>query len=408
MTTKKLSDQEEDFVYAALQEDPSRWGRYVIYLVLIMVALGLTWAAYFELDEVATANGKVIPAGRGQVVQVFETGILKELNVQEGDLVNKGQVLLLLDDTRAGPVCREATKKWQALSGRAARLRSEAYSMPLVFPAEILDEDELIKIETQAYRARRDALEEQMQALLLQQKALLREVELTEPLVKQGVVSEVEVLRLKRQAAEIQGQISQLQTNFLSKSSDELAQVEAELGQIAETLVGYREALDRTTVYSPTDGIVQDLSVRTIGAIVNSGQTIMAIVPTNDDLLVEAFMPPTEVAFVAVGDLAKVKLSAFDDRRFGSLDGVVEFVSPDVMIEDSKSGRASEATPVNFEPGFYKLLIRITNPGIERQGMTLNPKVGMTATVDILTGKKTVLDYIFRPVQAVKEALRER
>lgn len=408
MTANKLSDEEEDFVYAALQEDPNRWGRYVIYLVLVLIALGLTWAAYFELDEVATANGKVIPAGRGQVVQVLETGILKELKVQEGDLVKKGQTLLMLDDTRAGPKFREAFRNWQALSGKVARLRAEAYSMPLVFPEEILSEDELIRIETRAYEARRDALEEQTQSLLLQQVALAREVELTEPLVKQGVVSEVEVLRLKRQAAEIQGQIAQLRTNFLSRASDELAQAEAELGQITEALVGYKEALERTTVYAPTDGIVQDLSVSTIGAIVNSGQTIMAIVPTNDDLLVEAFMAPTEVAFVAKGDLAKVKLSAFDSRRFGSLEGVVELVSPDVVIEDSKSAKTTDATPVNLEPGFYKLLIRITNPGIERQGMMLNPKVGMTATVDILTGKKTVLDYIFRPVQAVKEALRER
>jgi adhesin transport system membrane fusion protein len=202
--------------------------------------------------------------------------------------------------------------------------------------------------------------------------------------------------------------MAQLRTSFLTRASDELVQVDAELGQLSEGLVGHREALARTTVRSPTDGIVKDISVSTIGAVINSGQVIMEIVPSDDDLLVEAFMPPTEVAYVSVGQFAQVKLSAYDNRSYGSLDGVVELVSPDILMEDAKKGAGSDATPVNFEPGFYKILVKITNPGIEVNGMKLVPKPGMTATVDILTGNKTVLEYIMKPVQELKDALRER
>ena len=408
MKGNKLSDEEEDFVYAALEEDPGRWGRYVIYLVLVLLSIGLVWASYFELDEVATANGKVIHTSRGQVVQILEPGILRELYVKEGDRVSRGQVLLRLDDTRAGPLYREASRKWQTLLARATRLRSEAYDAPLVFPPEVLDDPELVKIETQAYQARRGSLDQQMQALEEQRRVLAREVELTAPLVRQGVVSEVELLRLMRQVAELQGQMAQLLTSFHSRASDELVHVDAELSQIAESLVAHREAFARTTVFSPADGIVKSMGVTTIGAIISSGQLIMEIVPVDDDLVVEAFMPPTEVAYVQVGQPAKVKLSAYDERRYGNLDGIVELVSPDVLIEDAKGGSRADASPVNFEPGYYKLLVRITNPGIERNGMQLIPKAGMTATVDILTGSKTVMEYILKPYQALKDSLRER
>ena len=404
-----VTEPEEDFVFSAIQEDEGKWGRYLVYLVLLAVAAGLSWSAYFTLDEVTVANGKVIPASRGQVVQILETGILKELKVKEGEEVEKGQLLLLLDDTRAGPVYRESLEKWKSLLARATRLRAEAYGLPLDFPPEVASDEDLVNIETQAYKARRNALDEQLYALEQSRAAMTREIELTQPLVKRGVVSEVELLRLKRQAAEVARQIAELKTRFLTTASDELVRVDAELGQVSEILMAHEQSLARTTVRSPADGIVKDISVSTLGAIINSGQVIMEIVPTNDEMLVEAFMPPSEVAYVEVGTPANVKLTAYDSRRYGNLEGEVVLVSPDVLIEDSKGGGGRpDATPVNFEPGFYKILVKITNAGIERNGMKLIPRPGMTATVDILTGEKTVLEYIFRPVESLRDALRER
>lgn len=405
---KTLNEEEEDFVFSAIDEDEGKWGRYLVYLVLLVVVSGIAWAAYFALDEVTVANGKVIPASRGQVVQVLETGILKELKVKEGDQVERGQVLLLLDDSRAGPVYRESYKKRKSLLARATRLRAEAFGLPLVFPPEVLTNSELVDIETKAFNARRNALDEQLVALEQSRDAINREIQLTAPLVKQGVVSEVELLRLTRQSAALDGQIAELRTRYLTVASDELVRIEAELAQVGEILFAHEQALARTTVTAPADGIVKNINVSTVGAIINSGQLIMEIVPIDDEMLVEAFMPPTEVAYVKVGSQAKVKLSAYDSRRYGDLDGEVILISPDVLIEDAKGGGRPDAGSVNFEPGYYRLLIRITNAGIERNGLELIPRPGMTATVDILTGEKTVLEYIFRPIESLRDALRER
>ncbi|MCD8537220.1 MAG: HlyD family efflux transporter periplasmic adaptor subunit [Burkholderiaceae bacterium] len=380
----------------------------MIYLVLLVVVAAVAWASFFKLDEVTIANGKVIPASRGQVVQVLEAGILKEMLVKEGSAVKKGQILLRLDDSRAGPVYRESYKKWQSLLARAARLRAEAYGVDLSFPPEVMQDSELVRIETQAFKARRSALEQQLSALAKSRNAMGREIELTAPLVKRGVVSEVEVLRLEREAAGLEAQIAELRTRYLSAASDELVLVEAELGQVNEVLSANKQTLGRTTVRSPVDGVVKDISVTTVGAVINSGQVIMEIVPVNDDMLVEAFMPPSEVAYVTVGSPAKIKLSAYDSRRYGDLEGEVVLVSPDVLMEDVKGGSRADSTPINLEPGYYKLLVRIKNAGIERNGMIITPKPGMTATVDILTGEKTVMAYVFEPIRALSDTLRER
>lgn len=401
--------EEDEFIFTAIDEDDDgKWGRYLVYMIGLIVLAGVLWAAFFELDEVAVANGKVIPSSRGQVVQVLETGILRELNVKEGQQVKRGEVLLRLDDSRAGPVYRESLEKWRSLSAQAARLRAEAYGMPLSFPPEALEDKNLVQRETQAFNARKQALDDQLVALEKSRVALLREIKLTAPLVKQGVVSEVELLRLQRQESQLEGQIAELNTRYLSNANNELVRVDSDLNQVAEILMAHREALGRTTVVSPTDGIVKDISVATIGAVINSGQVIMEIVPSDDEMLVEAFVPPSEVAHISVGQAARVKLTAYDSRRYGELDGEVKLISPDVMIEDAKGGNRMDATPVTFEPGFYKLLVKITNPGVERKGMKLVPKPGMTATVDILTGQKTVLEYIFEPMEQLRRALRER
>ena len=401
--------EEEEFVFTAIDEkDDAKWGRYLGYLIGVSVLCAILWAAFFELDEVSVANGKVIPANRGQVIQVLETGILRDLRVKEGQVVKKGEVLLQLDDTRAGPVYREALEKWRSLSAQAARLRAEAYGVPLDFPAEVLKDKNLVEREKQAYIARKQALDDQLVALEKTRVALGREIRLTAPLVKQGVVSEVELLRLQRQDSGLEGQIAELKTRYLTNANNELVRVDSDLNQVSEMLTAHREALGRTTIVSPSDGVIKDISVATIGAVISSGQVIMEIVPVDDELLVEAFVPPTEVAHIKVGMPARVKLTAFDSRRYGELDGEVRLISPDIMIEDAKGGNRMDATPVTFAPGYYKLLVAITNAGVERKGMKLEPKPGMTATVDILTGQKTVLEYIFQPLEELRRAMRER
>ena len=400
---------DQAFVHAALDDDGSaRWSRYLVYMMAVVVLSAVVWAAYFDLDEVTVANGKVIPSSRGQVVQVLETGILRELKVREGQHVQRGEMLLELDDTRAGPLYRESHEKWRSLLAQDARLKAEAYGIDLEFPATVRDDPSLLRRENQAYDTRKNALQEQLAALEKTRTTLNREIELIAPLVKQGVISEVELLRLRREESGLEGQIAEIKARYLTNASMELVRVDSELKQVSEILSSHRDAYNRTKVLSPAAGIVKDINFHTIGAVINSGDVIMEIVPVNDEMLVEAFIQPSEIAYIKVGQAARVKLSAFDSRRYGELDGVVKLISPDTLIEDHKMSSRTPSTSVNFEPGHYKLLIQITNPGIERGNMQMTPQPGMTATVDILTGQKSVLEYLFRPLENLKEALRER
>ncbi|AWB32525.1 hemolysin secretion protein D [Orrella marina] len=404
------ASQEDAFVYTGTDGDEGvgRWGRYLVYLVSLMLVLAFAWAAYFELDEVTVASGKVIPSSRSQVVEVLEAGILRKINVEEGQHVKQGDVLLELDDSRVGPLYRESTQRWRSLLAQEARLRAQAFGLELEFPETVQEDKSLVQREKQAYNTRRTALEDQLQALENSRVVLQREIDLISPLVKQGVISEVEVLRLRREESTLQRQVAELKANYLAEASSELVRVDSELKQVSEILLAHQEAFKRATVVSPADGIVKDIRFHTIGAVVDSGATIMEIVPVNDEMLVEAYILPSEVAYVDVGQPARVKLSAFDSRRFGELDGIVKLISPDIVMEESQMASSSLSSSVNFEPGHYKILVQITNPGIERAGMRMVPQPGMTATVDILTGQKTVLEYIFRPLENVREALRER
>ena len=397
-----------DFGFSTLDQDERRSRRYVVWITLLVVLVAFGWASVFSLDEVTVAQGKVIPTSRGQVIQSLESGILREILVQEGQTVSEGEVLLRIDDVRAGSIYREALEKWLSLTAQSARLRAEAYDMPLQFPAAVQEHPELVKRETQAYKARKDAKDQQIVALQKSLKALSREIALTGPLVRQGVVSEVELLRLQRQEAGVEGQIAELRTRYFATANNELVRVDSDLAQAGEVLRSHEDVYKRTVIRAPMQGVVKEIKVTTIGAVIGAGQVILEIVPLHEEMVVEAFVPPTEVAYLKPGQPATVKLSAYDYGHYGGLEGVVDLISADALTDESKTGSRGGTNPVNVEPGFYKVLVKILNPGIERKGMKLIPQPGMTATVDILTDHKTVLEYLFRPVQSLKEALRER
>lgn len=391
----------------SIEDDEKRTSRHLIRTVALVLVGGLLWAATFELDEITRGTGKVIPSSREQVIQSLDSGVLTELLVREGDPVVKGQVLLRIDDARAGPLFREAREKWLALSGQAARLQAEAYGMPLTFPPQVKSEAQIVKRETQAYRARKQALQEQMAAMHQSLAQLSAEVQLIEPLVDQGVMSQVELLRLKRQQADMQSHMAERRNRYLTEASNELVQVESELAQTRENTLAREDALRKTVIRSPMDGIVKNVQHTTLGAVIQSGQSILEIVPVQDEMVVEAYVKPSEVAFLKVKQPAVVKLSAFDFNKYGGLEGVLEYISPDTLKDDGKN-RPPGTPPVDMEEGYYRILVRITDTQLERHGMDMHASPGMSALVEIKTGKKTVLEYLLRPVQALTQALRER
>lgn len=391
----------------SIEDDERRTSRYLIRSLALVLAVALLWAATFQLDEITRGTGKVIPSSREQVIQSLDTGVLTEMLVHEGDAVVKGQVLLRIDDARTGPMFREAREKWLALSAQAARLQAEAYGMPLRFPVHVQSQTEIVKRETQAYRARRQAVDEQMSALQQSLKQLSEELDLVSPLVAQGVMSQVELLRLKRQQADLQATMAERRNRYLTEASNELVRVESELAQTRENTLAREDALRKTVIRTPMDGIVKNIQHTTLGAVIQSGQNILEIVPVQDEMVVEAYVKPSEVAFLKVNQPAVVKLSAFDFNKYGGLQGVLEHISPDTLTGDGK-GRSPSSPPVNLEEGHYRILVRITDTQLHRHGMDMRASPGMSALVEIKTGQKTVLEYLLRPAQALTQALRER
>ena len=415
------------------EDEERRASRWLLAATALTVAVGLAWAASFELDEITRAQGRVIPASREQVVQSLDAGILRELLVREGDAVQQGQVLLRIDDARAGPVYREAREKAVALAAQAARLRAEAGGQAPVFAAEVRGHRDVVERERRAYETRLQALEEQVRAIRVSlaateasaravqesMAATRRELEMTQPLVRQGVISEVELLRLQRQQAELnrqladlgrqqadlQAQIVERRNRYRTDASQELSRVESELAQTRESAAARADTLRRTVIRAPMKGIVKNVQLTTVGAVIQPGQVILEIVPVQDEMLVEAYVRPSEVAFLKPGQAATVKLSAYEFNKYGGLAGVIEHLSPDTL-KDERNRRPGSLP--ELEEGYYRILVRIRETDTVRAGRKLEPLPGMTAVVEVRTGNKTVLEYLFRPLQNVSQALRER
>lgn len=391
----------------SIEDDERQTSRYLVWTLAMVLVAALLWAASFDLDEITRGTGKVIPSSREQVIQSLDSGVLAELLVREGDAVVKDQVLLRIDDARAGPVFREAREKWIALSAQAARLQAEAYGTALQFPAHVQNEPMVVRRETQAYHARKRALNEQMAAMHQSLEQLSKELSLTAPLVEQGVMSEVELLRLRRQYADMQSHMAERRNRYLTDASNEWVRIESELAQTRENTLAREDAFKKTVIRSPMEGIVKNVQQTTLGAVIQSGQSILEIVPVKDDMLVEAYVKPSEVAFLKVNQAAVVKLTAYDFNKYGGLEAVLDHISPDTLRDENKPRKPGSA-PVDLEEGYYRILVRIVDQRLDRHGIRLIATPGMTATVEIKTGEKTVLEYLLRPLQSMTQALRER
>jgi len=401
----KIRSKSAGFGIATVEDDERLASASLVWATAFTLIAAIAWASWFELDEITRGQGKVIPTSREQVIQSLDSGVLSEMLVREGSVVEKDQVLLRIDDARSGAVFREANEKYLALLALAARLRAEAYGTALVFPPELNAMPALMQQEMQAFNARKRALNESIHALDGSLSAVRRELTITEPLVRQGVMSEIELLRLNRQQSELMGQRAERKNRYLTDANNELTRVSSELSQTKESASAREDAYLRTTIRSPMKGVVKNVQITTVGGVVQAGQPILEIVPTEDEMLVEAYVKPSEVAFLKVGQAAVVKLTAYDFNKYGGLDGVLEHLSPDTLRDEKQR---KPGNPIELEEGLYRILVRVKQTTDLRNGLRLTPSPGMTASVEIRTGQKTVMEYIFRPLQNVTQALRER
>lgn len=407
----------------------------ILLATTLFFIIALIWAAVAELDEITTGPGKVIASSKTQQIQNLEGGILAELLVREGDVVEKDQPLLRLDDTRFASTYKEAQQKYNDLIARSQRLATEGgargqsaadvdgaanarYQQEL-FAARQRELDNKVDILKQQQAQKQQELRElrsRVEKLRVSYSLAKQELSVSEPLVREGAISPVEVLRLQRSVNDIKGDLDEallgiprleaaiaetgrkmddVRISFRSKALDDLNQANAELAETRETLAGLKDRVTRTVIRSPVRGIVKQLKVTTIGGVVQPGMDIMEIVPLDDSLLIEARIRPADIAFLHPGQSAMVKLSAYDYSIYGGISGKVEHISADTLTE--------KAPDTGREESYYRILVRTENNQLGRAQQSLKIIPGMTATVDIKTGRKTVLDYLLKPILKVKE-----
>lgn len=389
---------------AALQKEKHHGQFWVIMLLFAFLVVFVIWAYNSPLEEVTRGQGSIIPSSREQVIQSLDPGTIAEMRVQEGDIVEKDEVLLKLDDTRSSAILRESEAKVANLEAMLARLKAESYGTAIVFPAGI--SKDLQQRERAAYEARRRAMTDAVAGLGQSKAALDQEIRITAPMVKHGVVSEVELLRMQRESSDLAQQISQRKNDYAAKANEELVRVESELAQARENMAMRADPVERSEVKAPMRGIVKDIKINTVGGVVTAGQEIMTIVPLDDKLLVEAYINPRDVAFIRPGLPAVVKISAYDYAIYGGLDGKVTLISPDTL---SNQNRATDQLKLDQNQVYYRMLVQTEGNTLrDKNGKELPIIPGMVATVDVKTGEKTVFQYLIKPITRLKQALRER
>lgn len=373
---------------------------WALYLILIVMASALAWASLTRVDEVTRADARVIPDGREQIIASLEGGILRELKVTEGMHVEAGQELAMLDPTRFESQQNEGQIRRLSLKATLARLIAEANGRELKFAPEVAAVPTLVEGETEVFNARRRSLQETVSANARSIELLTREMNVAQAMSAKGLMSEVEVMRLRRQVNDLQLANQDRINKFRQDASTDLVRVQNEVTQLDEQIAGRADVLRRTVLTSPVRGLVKNIRANTLGGVVTAGGPIMEIVPLGSRILIEARVKPSEIGFMRVGQTAQVKLNAYDYTLYGGLEGVVEYISPDAL-GDTERPNAPDAT-------YYRALIRAERSDLQARGVPLSVMPGMTGTVEVRTGERSVLSFLLRPMLKSTEAFRER
>lgn len=434
------SDRDHDFdanADWAIAEQTPRGARVLVWLSVATVLVLLVWAGLASLDEVTRGEGKVIPSRQIQVLQSMDGGIVSEILVREGQTVKAGDLLLKVDPTRMVSSLRENRSQYLALLAKAARLKALADGARFI-PPEGMDKEapEIVEQERQLFESRRSELDatvgvarqqaSQRTQELVSVKArreqaaqsytlTARELEMTRPLAKSGAVSDVELLRLERDVARYRGErdsansdiprieaaineamrkIQEVELAFRNTARSELSETNAKLSALSEGSTALADRVKQTDIRSPVNGTAKQLRVNTVGGVVQPGKDLIELVPSDDALLLEARVLPRDIAFLRPGQKAMVKFTAYDFATYGGLDATLEHISADSVLDDK--GNA-----------FFLVRVRTLSTSLGPQKLPIIP--GMVAEVDILTGKKTVLSYLLKPILRAKaNALTER
>ncbi|MBM5572236.1 MULTISPECIES: HlyD family type I secretion periplasmic adaptor subunit [Deefgea] len=441
-TEKRDLIDDRDFIADAdnvIMEQSPRGARLLIRTAALAVLVLILWAAFAKIDEVTKGDGRVIPSSELQVIQSLDGGMVKSILVQEGQAVKKGDLLITIDSTRFESSLNEGRAQYLSLKAKAARLDAIANSKTFEMPAEVEKETPDIaaqeKILYQSKMAELDASLGVARQQLNQRTQELNEVrarreqasqgyqltkkelDATRPLLKSGAVSDVEVLRLERDVSRYKGEmdgasaqipriqasiaeasrkVQEVELMFRNQARTELAETLGKLGSLTQGNLGLADRVKQSEIRSPMDGTVQQLFANTVGGVIQPGKDIIEIVPAGESLLLEAKVMPKDIAFLRVGQPALVKFSAYDFSIYGGLEAEVVNISADT-VKDEKGN------------AFYLVRVKTKQSYLQKDGKRLPIIPGMMAEVDILTGKKTILSYLIKPVlRAKSSALTER
>lgn len=426
---------------AAVSRRPTILANIILIAVLVFFILAILWASWAQIDQVSTGEGRVIPSGHVQVVQNLEGGILSELYVAEGDHVKQGQVLMQLDDTQFSSDFMENRLKFLGLKAAVTRLQAELEGTALKFPAEVEKQlPAVAQAERSLFEARRSEEDASLAKLQAQYQQKLHEVDETkakiehlrtviklakeemailEPLVKKGINAPIELIRLKREESQDAGDlavarqqllklaaaidetkeaITEAKAQFRSRALKELNEAQVNMAALGQVVTSRDDRLRRTVIRAPVTGVVKQIFLTTIGGVVRPGMDLMEIVPAEENLLVEAKIRPSDIAFMHPGLEATVRFTAYDYTIYGSLKATLDQISADTIFDEAKKER------------FYMIRLRTkTNSLLDKTGKPLPIIPGMTVSVDVKTGRRTVLQYLMKPFHKLSiRAFHER
>jgi adhesin transport system membrane fusion protein len=358
-------------------------------VMVVGLLLLVIWAAVGKIDQVTRAQAQIIAAERTQLVQSPDGGVLTKLHVKEGDVVKAGQLLATLQKERAAAAVSDSSAKVAALRITLARLHAEVYGKPLMFDQDLLVYTDYIRNQTDLYNKRQTAFKDDINALENILSLAEDELRINRQLEATGDVSRAEVLRLQRSAADVKAQLAGKRNKYLQDAQAEMTKAQEELSSQTEQLRDRSQVLEHTELVAPVDAVVNNIKVNTVGGVIRAGDTVIELLPTGDNLIAEAKVPPADIAFVAVGQDASVKLDAYDYSIYGGMQGQVNYISPDVLTEETKQG------PMTY----YRVRIKIT--GTEFKGdkaSQIQVRPGLTANVEIKAMDRTVLSYLTKPL----------
>jgi membrane fusion protein, adhesin transport system len=372
----------------------------IVWIVFAVLLTFGVWAYWAKLDQITRAPGAVIASSKTQIIQSQEGGTINDLLVKEGDTVEADQILVKFERTRFETSYLEARAKAAGLMATVARLKAEVLGTKLEFPPELNKYPEFKKSQAMLFNKRQSAIKEDVAALQNMIKLVQQELEMTEPLLKTGDVSRTDILRLQRQLVEMKSQVTNKRNKYFQDAQAELSKAQEELAGVQQSLTQRKSQLDLTELRAPVRGVVKNVRITTLGGVIRPGEEVMQIVPLEDDLVIQAKVSPADIAFLKPGQDVAVKIDAYDYTVYGELSGKLTYISADTLSEDLRQG----------EQPYYRAQVRTVGRQFSgRPDEKLEIQPGMTATIEVKTGQRTVLQYLTKPViKTLSQSLGER